>query len=148
MDEFKRTYSNQDILTKAIPYFWEKFEKENYSLWYCEYQEDVSDMTMAFMASNLVQGMFQRLDKLRKNAFASMVIYGERKDYKITGLWFWKGQDLAFELSEDWSIDYGSYSWKKLDADSEETKKLVELYFIQNEKDFNGIELQDSKVFK
>jgi hypothetical protein len=25
------------------------------------------------------------------------------------GIWVWKGQNLAFELSEDWQIDYASY---------------------------------------
>merc|ERR1712008_230789 len=31
-----------------------------------------------------------------------------------------KGQELAFELSEDWQIDYASYEWKKFDSKSEE----------------------------
>merc|ERR1712113_530639 len=30
MDDFKRFYSNNDE-DKSIPYFWEKFDKENYS---------------------------------------------------------------------------------------------------------------------
>lgn len=30
MDGFKRVYSNEDTATKAIPYFWENFEPENY----------------------------------------------------------------------------------------------------------------------
>ena len=38
LDEFKRVYSNEDIKTKAIPYFWENFDKENFSIWMCEYQ--------------------------------------------------------------------------------------------------------------
>merc|ERR1719318_2055043 len=32
-DEFKRVYSNEDIKTKAIPYFWENLDKENFSIW-------------------------------------------------------------------------------------------------------------------
>lgn len=55
MDEFKRVYSNEDTLTVAIPYFWDKFDKENYSIWYCEYQEDLSKF-ITFMSCNLVSG--------------------------------------------------------------------------------------------
>jgi len=32
-----------------------------------------------------------------------------------SAIWVWKGQNLAFELSEDWQIDYASYQWSKLD---------------------------------
>ena len=59
-------------------------------------------------------GMYQRLEKLRKNAFASMALFGENNNSTISGIWVWKGHDLAFELSPDWQIDYNSYEWKKL----------------------------------
>ena len=37
MDDFKRFYSNNDE-DKSVPYFWEKFDKENYSIWFGEYK--------------------------------------------------------------------------------------------------------------
>lgn len=55
MDEFKRVYSNEDTATKAIPYFWQHFEKEFYSIWYCEYKYS-SELTQTFMSSNLIGG--------------------------------------------------------------------------------------------
>lgn len=55
MDEWKRTYSNEDTEKVAIPYFWKNFDKENYSVWYCEYTEDLSDM-VTFQVCNLVSG--------------------------------------------------------------------------------------------
>jgi elongation factor 1-gamma len=39
--------------------------------------------------------MFQRLEKLRKNAFASMCLFGENNNSTISGIWVWKGQDLV-----------------------------------------------------
>ncbi len=51
------------------------------------------------MTSNLVSGMFQRLDKLRKNAFASVVILGEDNNNDIEGVWVLRGQELAFNVS-------------------------------------------------
>ena len=35
---------------------------------------------------------------------------GESHNSSISGVWIWKGQGLAFDLSEDWQIDSGSYT--------------------------------------
>ena len=113
MDDFKRFYSNNDE-DKSIPYFWEKFDPEHYSIWRCDYKYN-DELTQVFMSCNLIGGMYQRLEKLRKNAFASVCLFGENNNSTISGVWVWRGQDLAFELSEDWQIDYTSYDWKKLD---------------------------------
>ncbi|XP_041351433.1 elongation factor 1-gamma-like isoform X2 [Gigantopelta aegis] len=146
LDEFKRTYSNKDTVTVALPYFWEKFDKENWSIWYCEYAEDVSKKRQ-FMCCNLVSGLMQRLDKLRKNAFGCMCLFGEDFKVSISGVWFWRGHDLAFTLSPDWQVDYESYKWKKLDPDDPETKKLVHKYFVM-EGDFEGKPFFEGKVYK
>ncbi len=44
--------------------------------------------------------MFQRLDKLRKNAFASAILFGANNDSCISGIWVFRGQDLAFTVSD------------------------------------------------
>ena len=98
MDEFKRVYSNQDTATVAIPYFWDHFDKENCSIWFCEYKYP-DELTQVFMTCNLISGFFQRLDKLRKNAFASMCVLGENNNNTITGIWIWRGHELAFKVS-------------------------------------------------
>lgn len=98
MDAFKRCYSNEDTATKAIPYFWENFDKEGWSIWFSSYKY-TEDLKRIFMTSNLVSGMFQRLDKLRKNAFASVLILGEDNDNCIEGVWVLRGQELAFNVS-------------------------------------------------
>uniref|UniRef100_A0A8W8I0T1 Elongation factor 1-gamma n=4 Tax=Magallana gigas TaxID=29159 RepID=A0A8W8I0T1_MAGGI len=145
-DEFKREYSNKDTLTEALPYFWKNFDKENYSIWFCEYKYN-DELAKIFMTSNLIRGMFQRLEKLNKNAFASMCIFGEDNKNTVSGVWVWKGHQLAFELSPDWQIDYESYSWKKLDPNTEETKNLVKEYFAW-EGNFNGKKFNQGKIFK
>jgi len=146
MDEFKRVYSNEDTAEKALPYFWKNFDKENCSIWFCEYKFP-EDLTQIFMTCNLVSGFFQRLDKLRKNAFGSMCVFGENNNNTITGIWIWRGQELAFELSPDWQIDYDSYKWKKLSADDEKTKQLVNQYFLW-EGEHNGKKFNQGKIFK
>lgn len=146
MDEFKRVYSNEDTATKAIPYFWQHFEKEFYSIWYCEYKYS-SELTQTFMSSNLIGGMFQRIEKLRKNAFGSMAVFGENNNNLIAGVWFWKGQELAFPLCPDWTTDYESYTWKKLNPDDENDRKLVNNFWLW-EGEVNGKKFNCGKIFK
>uniref|UniRef100_A0A915Q7U5 eEF-1B gamma n=1 Tax=Setaria digitata TaxID=48799 RepID=A0A915Q7U5_9BILA len=129
MDSFKRVYSNEDTATKAIPYFWENFDPENYSIWFAEYKYP-EDLTLTFMSCNLISGMFQRLEKLKKNAFASVCLFGTDNNSTISGIWIWRGHDLAFKLSPDWQVDYESYDWKKLDPTDEKTKKIVNEYLM------------------
>eukprot|EP00112_Aurelia_sp_Birch-Aquarium-sp1_P012904 Seg272.3 transcript_id=Seg272.3/GoldUCD/mRNA.D3Y31 product="Elongation factor 1-gamma" protein_id=Seg272.3/GoldUCD/D3Y31 len=129
-DEWKRVYRNTETETEAIPWFWQNIDKEGYSAWLAEYKYN-DELGMTFMACNLVSGMFQRLDKLHKNGFASVVVFGKDGNLKIGGLWIFRGQELAFDLNEDWNIDAGSYAFTKLDWDSEEHKKLINLYLMQ-----------------
>ncbi|XP_053575934.1 elongation factor 1-gamma [Bombina bombina] len=148
MDEFKRKYSNEDTLTVALPYFWEHFDKEGWSIWYAEYRFP-EELSQTFMSCNLITGMFQRLDKLRKTGFASVILSGSNNDSIISGVWVFRGQDLAFTLSEDWQIDYESYTWRKLDSDSEECKTLVKEYFCwEGEFKHVGKPFNQGKIFK
>ncbi|XP_015685740.1 elongation factor 1-gamma [Protobothrops mucrosquamatus] len=148
MDEFKRKYSNEDTLKVALPHFWEHFDKGGWSIWYAEYRFP-EELAQTFMSCNLITGMFQRLDKLRKNAFASVILFGTNNDSSISGVWVFRGQDLAFPLSPDWQVDYESYTWRKVDPDSEECKELVKEYFTW-EGDFKhvGKAFNQGKIFK
>merc|ERR1712189_130584 len=110
MDSWKRFYSNNDE-DKSIEHFWKECitdeVKANYSLWKGTYQYS-HELTMPFMAANLIGDMFQRIEKLRKHCFSSVVVGGTTNDMNITGLWFWRGNSLAFKRSPDWQIDYRS----------------------------------------
>jgi len=146
MDDFKRFYSNNDE-DKSIPYFFEHFDHDNYSIWFCEYMYP-EELQMTFMSSNLIGGMMQRLDKLRKYAFGSVCVFGSNDDSSISGVWVWRGQDLAFEKSEDLQIDYSSYTWTKMDSKSDECKKKVEQYFKWEGADSKGRKFCDGKIYK
>ncbi|KAL1767741.1 elongation factor 1-gamma [Sigmodon hispidus] len=117
--EFKRKYSSEDSLSMMLPYFGEHFGKDGWSLWYAEYCSP-EELTQTFMSCNLITGMFQRLDKLRKNAFASVILFGTSNSSSISA---------CLLLSPDWQVDYESYTWRKLDPGSEETQTLVREYF-------------------
>lgn len=148
-DAFKRCYSNNDTVSVALPYFWEKFDKSTMSIWHCIYNYP-QDLKMIFMTSNLVGGFIQRIEKMRKFSFGSMCVLGEDNKNQISGVWFWRGQDLAFPLSPDWQIDYESYTWTKLDPDDPKTKKLVDEHFAW-EGDFDvcpGLKFNQGKIYK
>lgn len=53
LDDWKRKYSNEETREVALPWFWENFNAEEYSLWKCEYKYN-DELTMTFMSSNLV----------------------------------------------------------------------------------------------
>lgn len=146
MDDFKRVYSNNSEST-SIPYFWEKFDPENYSIWFGEYKYN-NELTKVFMSCNLISGMFQRVEKMRSQTFASVCVFGTDNNNSISGVWVWKGQGLAFEMSPDWQVDYDVYKWTKLDPRSEETKKLVEQYFSWTGTDKEGRPFNQGKIFK
>merc|ERR1712045_1112746 len=146
LEEWKRFYSNNDE-DDSIKWFWEHFDAEHYSIWRSDYKFN-SELTMVFMSCNLVGGMFQRLEKMKKNAFASAILFGENNNSSISGIWVWKGQELAFDLCEDWAIDSGSYDWKKLDPKSEDCKNLITQYWKWEGTDLEGRKFNQGKILK
>eukprot|EP00088_Acartia_fossae_P048117 TRINITY_DN5241_c0_g1_i1.p1 TRINITY_DN5241_c0_g1~~TRINITY_DN5241_c0_g1_i1.p1 ORF type:complete len:1381 (+),score=416.02 TRINITY_DN5241_c0_g1_i1:46-4188(+) len=146
LEEWKRFYSNNDE-DKSVEYFWKNFDSENYSIWRCDYRYN-DELALVFMSCNLIGGMFQRLEKLKKHAFASVCLFGNDNNSSISGIWIWKGQDLVFELSEDWQVDYSSYAWQKLDPKADETKQLVEQYWKWEGKDKEGRNFNQGKILK
>lgn len=146
MDEWKRCFSNNDD-DVALKWFWENFDSEHYSIWRGDYNYN-DELSMVFMSCNLIGGMYQRLEKLKKNAFASAGVFGENDNSSISGVWVFKGQQCAFDLSEDWQIDSPSYTWKKLDPAAEATKKMVSDYFQQEGEDDKGRKFNQGKIFK
>lgn len=146
MDDWKRVYSNEDTISKAIPYFWDNFDPENYSVWMCEYKYP-QELKQVFMTCNLITGFFQRLEKMAKQAFGSVILFGSDNNSTISGVWIWRGHDLAFNLSPNWQVDNESYDWKKLDPKDEKTKKMVNEYWAW-EGDFEGKKFNQGKIFK
>ena len=47
-DDFKRSYSNEDEAV-SIPYFWSKFDPENYSIWFGEYKYSKTSIKNLFV---------------------------------------------------------------------------------------------------
>uniref|UniRef100_A0A5K3ENB6 EF-1-gamma C-terminal domain-containing protein n=1 Tax=Mesocestoides corti TaxID=53468 RepID=A0A5K3ENB6_MESCO len=145
-DEFKKVYSNEDIQSVALPFFWEKFDPTTDSIWYCEYNYP-EELKMTFMSANLIRGMFQRLEKMQKYSFAVMNVYGENNKSTIGGVWVWRGTGLIFDLSPDLQVDYESYTWTKLDPEAPDTRARIAPYFCRSDR-CDGKEVAETCVFK
>jgi len=145
LDEWKRTYSNNDILKVAMPWFWEHFDAEGWSLWLSDYKYN-DELTKMFMTSNLVGGFLQRMDKLRKYGFGSLLIFGEEPKLQIGGLWLFRGTELPEELWENPDAEH--HTWTKVDHTDAAQRKLVETYWSW-EGDFGDKKFHDNgKIFK
>lgn len=70
MDDFKRCYSNEDEAV-SIPYFWEKFDPEHYSIWYGEYKYP-EELAKVFMSCNLITGQSLKHTHLLTNTLTTL----------------------------------------------------------------------------
>ncbi|KKZ61276.1 elongation factor 1-gamma [[Emmonsia] crescens] len=129
LDDWKRKYSNEDTRSVAMPWFWEHFNPEEYSLWKVDYKYP-KELKLIFMSSNLIGGFFTRLEASRKWVFGAASVYGETGDSTIQGAFIIRGQDAtaAFDVAPDWE----SYSFTKLDASKPEDRKFVEDQWAQD----------------
>ncbi len=53
LDDWKRKYSNEDTRAVALPWFWENFKADEYSLWRLDYNYN-EELALIFMTSNLI----------------------------------------------------------------------------------------------
>ncbi|KAL6561958.1 hypothetical protein OROGR_002965 [Orobanche gracilis] len=75
------------------PLFWEMYDPEGYSLWFCNYKYN-EENTVSFVTMNKVGGFLQRMDLARKYAFGKMLVIGSQPPYKVQGLWLFRGKEI------------------------------------------------------
>jgi len=144
MDEWKRVYSNKDGRTAALPWFWENLDKEGYSLWLADYKHN-DELEKLFMTCNLVSGFIQRLDKLRKYGFGSLIIFGDEPKLEISSAWLFRGKEIPGEMKE--VDDYDQYEWRKADSSDPATRELINDYFCWDG-NLGGKKFNQGKIFK
>ena len=134
LETFKRAFLNNKDKEDAMKKFWEVYDPEGYSLWHLEYQNLPTECKVLFRTSNS-KGMFlQKCDALRRYAFATHGVYGVEDDYKIRGVWMFRGLEIPQEMKDNDLYEYITFT--KLDPSKEEDKKLVHDYWTKlNETD-------------
>ena len=134
LETFKRAFLNNKDKEDAMNKFWELYDPEGYSLWRLEYQNLPTECKVLFRTSNS-KGMFlQKCDQLRRYAFAVHGVYGVEDDYKIRGVWMFRGKEIPQEMKDNDLYEYITFT--RLDPNKEEDKKLVHDYWTKlNETD-------------
>ncbi|XP_057523011.1 elongation factor 1-gamma 2-like [Amaranthus tricolor] len=147
LDEWKRLYSNTktNFREVAIKGFWDMYDPEGYSLWFCDYKYN-EENTVSFVTMNKVSGFLQRMDLARKYAFGKMLVIGAEPPFKVKGLWLFRGQEIPqFVLDECYDMEL--YEWRKVDLGDEAQKERVS-QMIEDAEPFEGEPLLDAKCFK
>ncbi|KAL4580776.1 hypothetical protein LXL04_016978 [Taraxacum kok-saghyz] len=147
LDDWKRLYSNTktNFREVAIKGFWEMFDPEGYSLWFCNYKYN-DENTVSFVTMNKVGGFLQRMDLARKYAFGKMLIIGNNPPFKVQGLWLFRGPEIP-QFVMDECYDMELYDWTKVDLSDEAQKERVN-QMIEDFEPFEGEALLDAKCFK
>ena len=134
LEDFKRSFLNNKNKEEAIKKFWEDFDPEGYSLWWMEYQNPPTEGKILFRTSNAKNFFLQKLDSFRRYCFAVHGVYGEEGDYKIRGVWMWRGKDIPKEIKESDYYDYMTI--RNLDYNSKDDVELINDYWTKlNETD-------------
>ncbi|KAJ5806033.1 uncharacterized protein N7503_003635 [Penicillium pulvis] len=148
LDEWKRQYSNNDTREVAMPWFWQNFNSEEYSLWKVDYKYN-NELKLTFMANNLIGGFQARLEASRKYLFGCQGVYGVNYACVVKGVYMVRGQEWepAFTVGPDWE----GYEYTKLDPTSEADRKYVEDIWAWDAPvvvDGKTLEMADGHVFK
>jgi len=147
LDDWKRLYSNtkSNFREVAIKGFWDMYDPEGYSLWFCEYKYN-DENNVSFVTLNKVGGFLQRMDLARKYAFGKMLVIGSEPPFKVKGLWLFRGQEIPkFVMDECYDMEL--YEWTKVDLSDEAQKERVN-QMIEDYEPFEGESLLDAKCFK
>jgi elongation factor 1-gamma len=144
LDDFKRTFSNNPVPV-TIEYLNKNFDPAGWSMWFADYKYN-AELTKVFMTANLVQGFFNRMDRMRKYAFGIMSITGEDKEQNLSGFWIIRSNEIP-QVMRDECDDVDLYTWTKIDfPPTGATLNKVIAYLSKDTID--GKEYQDGKCFK
>jgi len=98
LEEWKRVYSNEKDTRAACKWFWEKFDRNGFSLWFAKYKYN-NELDVIFKSCNLMGGFIQRLESLRKYGFASLLLFGTDGNLEISGIFVVRGLSLPEEIT-------------------------------------------------
>ena len=129
LESFKRAFLNNKDKEDAMNKFWEIYDPEGYSLWWVEYQNLPSECKILYRTSNS-KGMFlQKCDAVRRYAFAVHGVYGVENDYKVRGMWMFRGKEIPQEMKDNDLYVY--LTFRRIDINNPQDKQLVHDYWTK-----------------
>jgi len=99
------------------------------------------------MTLNLVNGFAQRLEKLRKYGFGSIVIFGAEPKLEISCCFLVRSQEMPAEMKDCDDVEH--YAWRKADPNDPATRELINDYWAFEKGKIAGKEFkEEGKIFK
>ena len=142
LDNFKKEFYENSNKKEVMEKFWKDFDPKGYSLWLIEYQNLESEGKKLFRMKNSKNFFLERFDDdFKRYSFGVHGVYGNNNEFKVKGLWMWRGEDIPEEIKENEYFNY--LSIKKLDCKNDKDKKLVEEYWTKCNK---GDKVDERKV--
>ena len=131
LEQFKNEYfEEKGDKNKIMDKFWEEFDPQGYSLWWMEYQNLVSEGKKLFRMNNSKNFFLERIDEdFRDYAFGIHGVYEKEGDYKVRGLWMWRGNEIPKEIKDNEYFEYMTI--KKLNIKNESDKQLIRDYWTK-----------------
>ena len=71
----------------------------------------------------------QKCDAVRRYAFAVHGVYGVEDDYKIRGMWMFRGKEIPQEMKDNDLYEY--LTFRRIDINKPEDKQLVHDYWTK-----------------
>ena len=131
--EFFKDKSNHK--DKAMEKFWKEFDPKGYSLWWMEYQNLDTEGKKLFRTKNSRNFFLERLDDdFKRFAFGIHGVYGNEGDYKVRGVWLWRGNEIPKEIKENDYFKYLTIKNLKFDNNNNNDKQLVNEYWTKTNK--------------
>jgi len=142
LDNFKKEFCENSNKKEVMEKFWKDFDPKGYSLWLIEYQNLESEGKKLFRMKNSKNFFLERFDDdFKRYSFGVHGVYGNNNEFKVKGLWMWRGEDIPEEIKENEYFNY--LNIKKLDCKNDKDKKLVEEYWTKCNK---GDKVDERKV--
>ena len=142
LDNFKKEFCENSNKKEVMEKFWKDFDPKGYSLWLIEYQNLESEGKKLFRMKNSKDFFLERFDDdFKRYSFGVHGVYGNNNEFKVKGLWMWRGEDIPEEIKENEYFNY--LNIKKLDCKNDKDKKLVEEYWTKCNK---GDKVDERKV--
>jgi elongation factor 1-gamma len=147
---------NLDVVKKAFfskrPYdekffdtFWDTtFDASGYAVWKGLYKYDAEN-TQYWLTQNLLQGYLQRMERARKYAFGTMMIYGKDEEtapFKVAVCFIFRSTEFPQCVTDVDDSEY--YEWTKMDPTTE-ADKIKEFFMSET---LNGETVLDRRFFK
>lgn len=125
LEDWKRVYSNSETRPDAVKYFWDNYDPAGYCMYKLDYKYN-SELTRIFMTCNLVSGLFQRMDPVRKYCYGNMLIFGEDNNNFITGMFIYRGSEIPPEMKD--VPDFESYDFTRVDPSDPAVREMWNSY--------------------